>query len=138
MRERVKPSSPQRPNGLKGRPSTRSASVGAHTLWVISFYFENRVVVYAADNGATLEYFSAGWGNVAYIEELYEAYLQDPNAVTEEWRLFFDQLPRVSDSATAETPHQPIREQFYCWLKSTSCASSPTSGGIFRTRTQTN
>ena len=56
-------------------------------------------------------------GNVAYIEELYEAYLQDPNAVTEEWRLFFDQLPRVSDSATAETPHQPIREQFLLLAK---------------------
>ncbi|MEN9465024.1 MAG: hypothetical protein RL217_1205 [Pseudomonadota bacterium] len=56
-------------------------------------------------------------GNVAYIEELYEAYLQDPNAVTEEWRLFFDQLPRVDDSATAETPHQPIREQFLLLAK---------------------
>lgn len=56
-------------------------------------------------------------GNVAYIEELYEAYLQDPNAVTDEWRLYFDQLPRVNDSTTTETPHQPIREQFLLLAK---------------------
>ncbi|MGB0502829.1 MAG: 2-oxoglutarate dehydrogenase E1 subunit family protein, partial [Thalassolituus sp.] len=34
-------------------------------------------------------------GNVAYIEELFETYLRDPNEVPEEWRNYFDKLPRV-------------------------------------------
>tara|TARA_R110001592_G_scaffold199723_1_gene448358 strand:+ start:741 stop:3578 length:2838 start_codon:yes stop_codon:yes gene_type:complete len=51
-------------------------------------------------------------GNVAYIEELYEAYLKDPGEVPEEWRNYFDQLPRADESVTVDTPHKPIREQF--------------------------
>ena len=34
-------------------------------------------------------------GNAAYVEELYDTYLHDPNAVPEEWRNYFDQLPRM-------------------------------------------
>ena len=34
-------------------------------------------------------------GNATYVEDLYEAYLMDPNAVPEEWRSYFDTLPRV-------------------------------------------
>ncbi len=51
-------------------------------------------------------------GNVAYVEELFEIYLKDPNEVPEEWRNYFDQLPRVDDNATVDIPHKPIREQF--------------------------
>ncbi len=32
-------------------------------------------------------------GNAAYVEELYELYLHDPNAVPEEWRTNFQTLP---------------------------------------------
>ena len=31
-------------------------------------------------------------GNAAYIEELYETYLHEPNSVPEEWSSFFDSL----------------------------------------------
>ncbi len=51
-------------------------------------------------------------GNLAYVEELFEAYLRDPNQVPEEWRSYFDTLPRVDDTNTSDVPHQPIREQF--------------------------
>ncbi len=51
-------------------------------------------------------------GNVAYMEELFEAYLKDPNEVPEEWRNYFDQLPRVDENTSVDTPHKPIREQF--------------------------
>ncbi|MCY0966582.1 2-oxoglutarate dehydrogenase E1 component [Parathalassolituus penaei] len=51
-------------------------------------------------------------GNVAYIEELYEAYLRDPSEVSEEWRSYFDQLPRVDEHVTVDIPHSPIRDQF--------------------------
>lgn len=51
-------------------------------------------------------------GNVAYVEELFETYLRDPNEVPEEWRSYFDQLPRVDETTSVDTPHKPIREQF--------------------------
>ncbi|ASP40016.1 2-oxoglutarate dehydrogenase E1 component [Bacterioplanes sanyensis] len=51
-------------------------------------------------------------GNVAYVEELFETYLKDPNEVPEEWRNYFDQLPRVDESSSVDIPHKPIREQF--------------------------
>ncbi|PHS66438.1 MAG: 2-oxoglutarate dehydrogenase E1 component [Thalassobium sp.] len=51
-------------------------------------------------------------GNVAYMEELFETYLKDPNEVPEEWRNYFDQLPRVDENTSVDTPHKPIREQF--------------------------
>ncbi|MFI3245353.1 MAG: hypothetical protein R3Y10_02525, partial [Ferrimonas sp.] len=31
--------------------------------------------------------------NAAYIEELYEAYLDDPNSVDDQWRTLFAELP---------------------------------------------
>ncbi len=34
-------------------------------------------------------------GNVAYVEELYEAYLDDVTSVPEQWREVFEQLAKV-------------------------------------------
>jgi 2-oxoglutarate dehydrogenase E1 component len=51
-------------------------------------------------------------GNAAYVEELYDTYLHDANAVPEEWRTYFDQLPRVNGVVTQDTPHSVIRAQF--------------------------
>jgi len=51
-------------------------------------------------------------GNAAYVEELYDTYLHNPNAVPEEWRNYFDQLPRVNGVVTQDTPHSVIRAQF--------------------------
>jgi 2-oxoglutarate dehydrogenase E1 component len=65
-------------------------------------------------------------GNVAYIEELFETYLRDPNEVPEEWRQYFNQLPRVDDNVTTDIPHKPIREQFLLLSKNQNRAK-PTS-----------
>ncbi|UYG06488.1 2-oxoglutarate dehydrogenase E1 component [Halomonas sp. M4R1S46] len=51
--------------------------------------------------------------NVHYVEALYEQYLDDPSAVPDEWRQYFDQLPRPDGSATRDVPLAPTREQFY-------------------------
>ena len=53
-------------------------------------------------------------GNAEYVEELYEAYLQDPNGVAPEWRDYFDQLPLVDSDARAahDMPHSVLRERF--------------------------
>ena len=51
-------------------------------------------------------------GNVAYIEAIYEAFLDDPNSVGPEWRDYFDRLPRVEGTIAADVPHAPIRRHF--------------------------
>ncbi len=50
-------------------------------------------------------------GNAAFIEGLYEAYLEDPASIPEDWRLHFEGLP-ASDDAAPDTPHGPIRANF--------------------------
>ncbi len=50
-------------------------------------------------------------GNATYVEDLYEAYLMDPNAVPEEWRSYFDTLPRV-DGNLQDIPHSTVRDRF--------------------------
>ncbi len=51
-------------------------------------------------------------GNLAYVEDLFENYLKDPNSVPEEWRKYFDQLPGVPGDHRPDIPHRDIREQF--------------------------
>lgn len=51
-------------------------------------------------------------GNAAYVEELYETYLKDPNAVPEEWREQFDKLPRVNGNIDQDIPHSDIKDHF--------------------------
>lgn len=50
-------------------------------------------------------------GNAAYVEEKYEAYLDDPLSVDETWRSVFDKLPKV-DGVDIESNHSQIRTQF--------------------------
>jgi len=50
-------------------------------------------------------------GNVAYVEDLYEAYLDDATSVPNEWREVFDHLPKV-DGVDVEAKHSDIRTQF--------------------------
>ncbi|MDB6062484.1 MAG: 2-oxoglutarate dehydrogenase component [Verrucomicrobiaceae bacterium] len=50
-------------------------------------------------------------GNADYLEQLYDTYLVDPNAVPEQWRDYFAKLPRVN-GATQDTSHAAIRAQF--------------------------
>ena len=49
--------------------------------------------------------------NAAYVEELYEAYLEDSQSVSDTWRQIFDNLPKV-DGVELETNHTAIKEQF--------------------------
>ncbi len=56
-------------------------------------------------------------GNLSYVEQLYEAYLFDPNAVPQEWREEFDRLPKTGDNLTQDIPHTPIRDHFQLLAK---------------------
>jgi len=51
-------------------------------------------------------------GNLSYIEQLYETYLMDPNAIPQEWREEFDRLPKVGDNLTRDVPHSTVQEHF--------------------------
>ncbi|UTA46536.1 2-oxoglutarate dehydrogenase E1 component [Simiduia sp. 21SJ11W-1] len=69
-------------------------------------------------------------GNTAYVEDLYDTYLHDPNAVAEEWRRYFDQLPRVDGVMVQDTPHSVIREHFELLGKNRARPiAAPGSGG---------
>lgn len=68
-------------------------------------------------------------GNAAYVEELYEAYLDDPLSVSEEWREIFDKLPKV-DGVEIEANHSDIRTQFRTMAEKGLAArvAAPTGG----------
>jgi 2-oxoglutarate dehydrogenase E1 component len=54
-------------------------------------------------------------GNAPYVEEQYEAYLADPNSVSEEWRGYFDALqdvPAVDGSDAEDVAHAPVVSRF--------------------------
>jgi 2-oxoglutarate dehydrogenase E1 component len=48
--------------------------------------------------------------NAAYLETVYEAYLENPDLVESHWRKYFDELPRV-DGHEHDVRHSRIREE---------------------------
>jgi len=50
-------------------------------------------------------------GNAPYIEELYDAYLKNPDAVDLEWQQYFKEL-KGERAGTADISHEEIRSQF--------------------------
>jgi 2-oxoglutarate dehydrogenase E1 component len=69
-------------------------------------------------------------GNQTYLDEMFEAYLADPNSVTEQWRAVFDKLPNINDKVTTDTPHAPVRDHFLLLGKSRSVASNTLAPSI--------
>ncbi|MCC7150432.1 MAG: 2-oxoglutarate dehydrogenase E1 component, partial [Rubrivivax sp.] len=54
-------------------------------------------------------------GNAPYVEELYEAYLDNPGSVPDNWRAYFDNLqhvPAVDGSDARDVPHASVVESF--------------------------
>jgi 2-oxoglutarate dehydrogenase E1 component len=54
-------------------------------------------------------------GNAPYVEELYEAYLDNPGSVPDNWRAYFDNLqnvPAVDGSDGRDVAHAPVVESF--------------------------
>ena len=50
--------------------------------------------------------------SAAYIESLYETYLDDPGEVTDYWREYFEKLPRVDGVLGTDTPHNSVVKHF--------------------------
>ncbi|WP_372875056.1 2-oxoglutarate dehydrogenase E1 component [Pseudomonas sp.] len=68
-------------------------------------------------------------GNAAYVEELYELYLHDPNAVPEEWRTYFQKLP-TNGSATTDVSHSTVRDHFMLLAKNQRRAQPVSAGSV--------
>jgi len=54
-------------------------------------------------------------GNAPYVEELYEAYLDNPGSVPDNWRAYFDRLQNVAavdGSEARDVAHAPVIESF--------------------------
>lgn len=54
-------------------------------------------------------------GNAPYVEELYEAYLNNPGSVPENWRSYFDavqNVPAVDGSSKPDVAHAPVIASF--------------------------
>ena len=49
-------------------------------------------------------------GNAAYLESLYESFLNDPGAIAEQWSDYFDGLPRQRQAP--DVPHSAIIDHF--------------------------
>ena len=53
--------------------------------------------------------------NIPYIEQLYESYLDDPSAVSGQWREYFEALqllPALDGSARSDVPHAAVIDKF--------------------------
>jgi len=51
-------------------------------------------------------------GNAAYVEELYDQYLNDPAQVPDQWREYFETLPQISEGVSEDVSHKEIQEYF--------------------------
>ena len=65
--------------------------------------------------------------NAPYIEELYEAYLDNPQSVEETWQRYFADLANTG-SGTKDVAHHPIQESFVQLAKQQRSASNATKG----------
>lgn len=62
-------------------------------------------------------------GNFSYLEELYELYLRDPNAVSQEWR---DCFSRWAKGNGHDVSHEAIRQEFLQLAKQPAECRAPT------------
>ena len=51
-------------------------------------------------------------GNAAYVEDLYEKYLDDPSSIPDQWRSYFETLPLVEGTNAPDISHATIRDHF--------------------------
>ena len=78
-------------------------------------------------------------GNAPYVEEMYEAYLDNPGSVPENWRSYFDalqHLPAVDGSDERDMAHAPVVESFAQRAKANAFGSKASSADLAVARKQ--
>ncbi|MBK1690127.1 2-oxoglutarate dehydrogenase E1 component [Rubrivivax gelatinosus] len=78
-------------------------------------------------------------GNAPYVEELYEAYLDNPGSVPDNWRAYFDNLqhvPAVDGSDSRDVAHAPVVESFAQRAKANAFALKASASDLAVARKQ--
>ncbi len=78
-------------------------------------------------------------GNAPYVEEMYEAYLDNPGSVSHNWRDYFDALQNVpaTDGSTArDVAHAPVVESFAQRAKANAFGNKASSTDLAVARKQ--
>ncbi|MBH9553521.1 2-oxoglutarate dehydrogenase E1 component [Inhella gelatinilytica] len=78
-------------------------------------------------------------GNAPYVEEMYEAYLDNPGSVPDNWRAYFDALQHVPATDGSDSPdvaHAPVVESFAQRAKANAFASKASSADLAVARKQ--
>ncbi|HLQ02841.1 MAG TPA: 2-oxoglutarate dehydrogenase E1 component, partial [Burkholderiales bacterium] len=73
--------------------------------------------------------------NAPFIEELYEAYLDKPQSVPEQWRDYFDKmqlLPSREGNGGRDVAHAPIVEAFAQRARAGTSRPAPAVAGLDR------
>ena len=68
-------------------------------------------------------------GNAPFVEELYENYLNNPTAVPEEWREYFDRLAQMPGFVARDVAHAPVISAFAELAKDGGFRPPPVAGG---------
>ena len=79
-------------------------------------------------------------GNAPYVEEMYEAYLENPGSVPDTWRAYFDALqhvPAADGSDARDVPHAPVIESFAQRAKANAFAVKASSTDLAIARNET-
>lgn len=78
-------------------------------------------------------------GNAPYVEEMYEAYLDNPGSVPDNWRAYFDALqhvPATDGSEARDVAHAPVIESFAQRAKANAFANKASSADLAVARKQ--
>ncbi|MFZ2651530.1 MAG: 2-oxoglutarate dehydrogenase E1 component [Burkholderiaceae bacterium] len=78
-------------------------------------------------------------GNAPYVEDMYEAYLDNPGSVSDHWRAYFDALqnvPATDGSAARDVAHAPVVESFAQRAKANAFGNKASSADLAVARKQ--
>ncbi|MDH3210562.1 MAG: 2-oxoglutarate dehydrogenase E1 component, partial [Burkholderiaceae bacterium] len=78
-------------------------------------------------------------GSAPYVEEMYEAYLDNPGSVADGWRAYFDSLQNVAaadGSGAPDVAHAPVIESFAQRAKAKSFGNKASSADLAVARMQ--
>ncbi|MEJ6005504.1 2-oxoglutarate dehydrogenase E1 component [Paucibacter sp. AS339] len=78
-------------------------------------------------------------GNAPYVEEMYEAYLDNPGSVPDNWRAYFDALqhvPATDGGDGRDVAHAPVIESFAQRAKANAFANKASSADLAVARKQ--
>jgi 2-oxoglutarate dehydrogenase E1 component len=78
-------------------------------------------------------------GNAPYVEEMYEAYLDNPGSVPDNWRSYFDALqhvPAVDGTSSPDVAHAPVVESFAQRAKANAFAHKASGADLSVARKQ--